>query len=460
MQLPEKFISLMREQLGESQATELCDALGREPSTSVRLNPWKSAALKWEGKPIAWSEYGFSLAERPQFTLDTDFHAGLYYVQEASSQFAGYIVESVMGGKEACRGMCALDVCAAPGGKSTHYASLVGLEGVVVANEINHARADVLADNARKWGLGNIVVTCNDSSRLSALEGMFDLVAVDAPCSGEGMFRKSEDASEQWSEANVALCAERQWEILQNVFQTLAPGGVLIYSTCTFNRREDEEVVERLCENFGDELVAAPEVFIDESWGVVKAQVGVFQTFRFFPHKVNGEGMFMAVACKGGERRQSKLPKAKRRVISAVDRRDEAELRRWLKDGEDKSFFVAGKMLYACGREHYPLIDYLSGVLSVIYSGVAMGQIFKGVLKPDGALAFYTDLNREALPCVEVTEDVALQFLRRADVPAEGFTEGLNLVVCRGQALGFVKRIGARVNNLYPQSLRILKREN
>ena len=243
MQLPKLFIERMQRELGEEQAKALCDALGSEPSTSVRLNALKMSEPKWDAKKVAWSRDGYSLQSSPSFTFDTAFHAGAYYVQEASSQFAGYIFEQAMGGEEACRGRCVLDMCAAPGGKSTHYATLVGEQGLVVANEINRSRASVLSDNARKWGLANMVVTCNDSAQVAAFEQWFDMVAVDAPCSGEGMFRKSDEACEQWSEANVAMCAERQWEILQNAFAALREGGVLIYSTCTFNRSEDEDIL-------------------------------------------------------------------------------------------------------------------------------------------------------------------------------------------------------------------------
>ena len=456
MTLPERFISLMQEQLGDEEAAALVASLGEEPSTSIRLNPCKMTSPRWAAKPVAWSVEGYSLDDRPSFTLDSDFHAGTYYVQEASSQFAGYIVQQACGGKEGCRGLKVLDVCAAPGGKSTHYASLVGQEGVVVANEINHSRAAVLADNARKWGLGNMIITCNDSSRLAEVAEWFDVVAVDAPCSGEGMFRKSDDATEQWSEANVMMCAERQWEILENAFEALACGGLLIYSTCTFNHFEDEDILLKAMEHWGEELCEAEPIAVSEDWNVVCGRVGVFQTFRFFPHRVKGEGMFMAVARKAEESSARAMPKPKRRVITPVDRSQAKELSRWVADAEEKKFFTAGEMIYACRASHYPIIESFSGVLSVIYSGVAMGQIFKGALKPDGALAFYVDLSREAVPAVEVSEDVALQFLRRQDISAEPFEQGINLVVCRGRALGFVKRIGARVNNLYPQSLRIL----
>lgn len=458
MQLPEKFVSRMQSELGYDEAMALCQSLSTEPSTAVRMNPYKRTTPKWDGvKPVAWSQYGFLLEQRPSFTLDAAFHAGAYYVQEASSQFAGYIMLNALGGAEAATGKYILDVCAAPGGKSTHYASIVGPEGLVVANEINRSRAAVLADNARKWGIGNMVVTCNDSSRLAQMEEWFDAVAVDAPCSGEGMFRKLDEAQEQWSEANVAMCAERQWEILQNAFEALRPGGVLMYSTCTFNRSEDEDILQRAMEEWGDELEEL-NIPTDATWGIVEGQVGVFHTYRFFPHRISGEGMFMAVARKsgdaGGKRRK---PKSRRSIVAAVDRRGAEELGRWVQQPEQMSFYAAGEMLYGCRKCHFADIESLSGVLAVIYSGVAMGQIFKNRLKPDGALAFYVGLCRDAVECRELPEEEALKFLRKQDVAADVFADGVNLVLHEGLPLGFVKRVGARVNNMYPNSLRILK---
>jgi 16S rRNA C967 or C1407 C5-methylase (RsmB/RsmF family)/NOL1/NOP2/fmu family ribosome biogenesis protein len=458
MRLPEQFIQRMQRELGAEEAEALCAALDTEPSTAVRLNPAKMSEDKWGGRKVAWSEYGYLLGERPAFTLDSDFHAGAYYVQEASSQFAGYIISSAVGGSDACKGLRVLDMCAAPGGKSTHYATLVGERGLVVANEINRSRAAVLADNARKWGLGNMVVTCNDSARVATFEEWFDVVAVDAPCSGEGMFRKSDEACEQWSEANVAMCAERQWEILENAFRALKPGGVLMYSTCTFNRTEDEEVVTRAMEAFGDELEAVDDIAVGDDWGVVTGREGVFQTFRFFPHRLTGEGMFMAVARKAGlATSRRRAPKARRKAMEVVDKRTAQELSRWVKEPEQMRFFAAGDTLYGCRAEHYDEVEALAGTLAVIYSGVAMGQVFKGKLKPDGALALYAGINTQAVECREVDEDTALKFLRKQDVDATQFAEGVNLVLRCGRPLGFVKRVGARVNNMYPNSLRILK---
>lgn len=458
MRLPEQFILRMRRELGPTEADALCAALETEPSTSVRLNPAKMEEQKWGGKHIAWSDYGYLLGERPAFTLDPDFHAGAYYVQEASSQFAGYIVSAAVGGAEACKGLRVLDMCAAPGGKSTHYATLVGESGLVVANEINRSRAAVLADNARKWGLGNMVVTCNDSAHVADFEEWFDVVAVDAPCSGEGMFRKSDEACEQWSEANVAMCAERQWEIVQNAFRALKSGGVLMYSTCTFNRSEDEDVVRRACEEFGDELETVDDIAVGEDWGVVTGREGAFQTFRFFPHRLTGEGMFMAVARKAGlATSRRRIPKARRKAMEAVDKRSVQELSRWVEDSSQMRFFAAGETLYGCRAEHYDEVEALAGSLAVIYSGVAMGQIFKGKLKPDGALALYAGVNHDAVACCEVDEESALKFLRKQDMDAAQFSEGVNMVLYGGRPLGFVKRVGARINNMYPNSLRILK---
>ena len=458
MQLPERFVERMRQELGEAEATALCEALATEPSTAIRLNTPKMSCPPFEAETVPWSADGYTLPERPAFTLDPAFHAGAYYVQEASSQFAGYILSQAVGGRAQCEGLRVLDVCAAPGGKSTNYASLVGEHGLVVANEINRSRAAVLADNARKWGLGNMVVTCNDSAHLGDYEEWFDVVAIDAPCSGEGMFRKSEEACEQWSEANVRMCADRQWEIVKNVFDTLRPGGVLIYSTCTFNRDEDEALVQRICDEWGEAIEPAQEVDVADEWGAVVGRVGAFQTFRFFPHRVKGEGMFMAVARKAGEpTSRRRMPKARREVIAAVEKRSEQELSRWVKEPKRMRFFSAGDTIYACWAEHYDEIKALSSRLAVIYSGVALGQIFKGKLKPDGALAFYVGLNRDAVATAELSLDEALQFLRKLDMSAEPFVEGVNMVLYKGLPLGFVKRVGARVNNMYPASLRILK---
>ena len=468
MTLPAKFVERVLRDLGETEGAALCAALDGEPPVSVRLNPAKTGAaapectadgpdtdlpaLSIAGR-VPWSRDGRYLAARPQFTLDPDFHAGAYYVQEASSQFVGHLLGGVC-----TEGARILDLCAAPGGKTTLYASLAGSDGLVVANEIDRRRASVLADNVRKWGTGNVAVVTCEPRALGDFEAWFDVVAVDAPCSGEGMFRKDPDARAEWSEGNVKQCAVRQDEILREAWRSLKPGGTLVYSTCTFNRDEDEGSLERMLAWAGDEVAESDEIIVEDAWGIVCGRVGAFRTFRFYPHRACGEGFFAAVACKsfdsGG---RTRTPKAHRTVFATVDRKAVAELARWVQDPERMRLAMVADTCYAWYAAQVDAVRVLSEALPVIYSGVALGQVFKGVLKPDPALAFFDGLNRNALPVAELDEEEALRYLRKQDIAAGGLAEGMNLVCARGRALGFAKRIGVRVNNLYPNSLRIIK---
>ncbi len=448
--LPEAFIESMRRSLGD-EADSLFAALDTPASVTIRHNPAKRAAT-FEGQSVGWSPMGLYLDARPQFTLDPLIHAGAYYVQEASSQFVGHLLH---GDKlEGCR---VLDMCAAPGGKTTIYSSLVGRGGLVVANDISHSRALALSDNVQRWGMGNVVVTCNEPSHIAAFEEWFDVVAVDAPCSGEGMFRKMEEAREEWSEASVVQCAARQKDILKEAWRALRPGGKLIYSTCTFNSDEDEGVVRWLAEEYGEELEAAERVEIDEAWGIRRCDIGPFQCFHFYPHLVRGEGFFAAVAVKRGGSVRRLTPKARRKPMAVVATKDAADVSRWMAGDRGMAFRLVGDMIYAYDAAVVEDVMSLASSLSVVYSGVACGQIFKGRLKPEHALALFVGRNREVVPEVEVSLEAALDYLRRQDIAAGGFTEGINIVSYRGQALGFVKRIGPRCNNMYPKALRIQK---
>ncbi len=454
--IPAAFTQRMESDFGKEFTQELLESLDKESPTSIRANPYKMMARPEGLESIPWSRYGFYLEERPQFTYDSAFHAGAYYVQEASSQFVGHILASA---SEELHGAKILDTCAAPGGKSTLYSTIVGHEGLVVANEINRQRASILADNARKWGLGNIIVANGDVDQLSKFESYYDVVAVDAPCSGEGMFRKMEAAREEWNEGSPKMCAERQEQILQSAWRALKPGGILIYSTCTFNRTENEEVVEAFEEWSEGEVARFDDVEIDENWGVTSGVVGSFQTFRFMPHKTKGEGFFVAVARKsfdaGGRIR---FPKSRKTIFAPLSRTDLKECAKWVEQPEMMSFYMVGDTIYAYYSVQAENIKRLAESLHVIYSGVAVGQIFKGKMSPDGALALFTGLNRECVNVVALNEDDTLTYLRKNDVAAQNFDEGLNLVTdLDGYAVGFVKRIGARVNNRYINSLRILK---
>lgn len=454
--IPAPFIQRMKSEMGDELAQELVTSLDSDSPTSIRVNPYKMSSRPEGMESVPWSRYGFYLEERPIFTYDSAFHAGAYYVQEASSQFVGHILASA---SENLEGAKILDTCAAPGGKSTLYSAIVGHEGLVVANEINRQRASVLADNARKWGLGNIVVVNGDTAQLSPFESYYDVVAVDAPCSGEGMFRKMEAAREEWNEGAPKMCAERQREILQNIWRTLKPGGILIYSTCTFNRTENEDMIAEFEEWTEGEVARFDDVAIDKNWGVTCADVGSFQTFRFMPNRTKGEGFFVAVARKSFDAvGRVRFPKSRKTIFSPLSRIDLAECAKWVEQPEMMSFYMVGDTIYGYYIAQVDNIKRLAESLHVIYSGVAIGQLFKGKMSPDGALALFTGVNRECVNIATLSNEDILTYLRKGDVAAMNFEEGINLVADEsGYTVGFVKRIGNRVNNRYINSLRILK---
>lgn len=469
MELPRTFVERVLRDLGTTEGEALCRALDGEACVSIRVNPAKAEGLRGEQPArvsevlpmltaagrVPWCADGFLLAGRPSFTFDSDFHAGAYYVQEAASQFVGCLLQGVP-----TSGARILDLCAAPGGKTTLYASLVGRGGLVVANEIDRRRASVLADNVRKWGTGNVVVTTCEPHAVCDCEAWFDVVAVDAPCSGEGMFRKDPAARGEWSENNVRQCAARQDDILREAWRALRPGGTLIYSTCTFNRDEDEGSLERMLAWAGDEVAASEPVDVDPAWGIVEGEVGPFRTFRFFPHRTVGEGFFAAVARKAPDAPgRQRLPKGRRSMVAPADRASAGELRRWVREPDRMVFGTVAGTGYAWYGEQAEAVKTLSEALPVICSGVALGQLFKGRLKPDPALAFFDGLERGAVPVAGLDDEQALRYLRRQEEAAGALAEGVNLVTARGRALGFAKRIGARVNNMYPNSLRILRQE-
>ena len=448
--LPPQFVVNMRHQLGDSSAEALFEALESSSPISVRLNPYKWHGEEF-GTAVPWCEWGRYLDTRPQFTTEIPFVAGAYYVQEAGSQFIAHILktEGVDGGK-------IIDMCAAPGGKTTLYSALVGDRGLVLANEYVRNRANVLADNVRKWGLGNVVVINNDPQHIAAFEQWADVVAVDAPCSGEGMFRKDEVARSEWTAQSVDMCAARQMDILRQAWKSLKAGGLLIYSTCTFNTTEDEGILEQMTSEWGEEIEPSTEIVVSDNWGVECIKVGDFQGFRFFPHRVKSEGFFVAVARKradvGG---RSVVPKPRKKIMTDAPREAIKELSRWVVNQDTLRFAVVAESYYAYPLEYFETIRSLANNLTVIYSGVEMGQIFKGKLKPEWSLSQSVWYNRDVVPSVELGREEALDYLRKKDVSAGVFVEGINLVSSDGYALGFVKRVGNRVNNGYPNSLKI-----
>ena len=290
MKLPQAFVERTRRLLGDEQYPVFEEALQKEVPVSIRPNR-KKIDKPIEGELVQWASSGYYLNVRPTFTFDPLFHAGCYYVQEASSMFvervlATYVQEPVV----------MLDLCAAPGGKSTLSRNVLPEGSLLIANEVMRNRSQILAENLIKWGNPEVIVTNNDPSDFTPLENLFDVILTDVPCSGEGMFRKDEVAVEEWSVENVDVCWQRQRRILKDIWPTLKPGGLLIYSTCTFNREEDEDNVAWISRELGAEILTVP---MDESWGITGNLIGEdFPVYRFMPHRTKGEGFFLAVLRK------------------------------------------------------------------------------------------------------------------------------------------------------------------
>src|SRR6187549_341233 len=284
MQLPQALLNSLESVNGFNEEAFIKVHESGERVTSVRVNPFKQFEILNLKSQIPWTEYGHYLEARPSFTFDPLFHAGCYYVQEASSMFLEQALKQTI---DLSQPLKILDLCAAPGGKSTHILSLISKESLLVSNEVIRSRANILTDNIVKWGCSNVIVTNNDPRDFQRLENYFDVIVVDAPCSGSGLFRRDPEAIEEWSEQNVALCSQRQQRILADILPALKNGGVLIYSTCSYSRQEDELI----CDWLRNELIINnEELIISHDWNIVKSDAG----YRFWPDKLKGEGFFIA----------------------------------------------------------------------------------------------------------------------------------------------------------------------
>ncbi|MFI3331197.1 MAG: rRNA cytosine-C5-methylase [Rikenellaceae bacterium] len=447
--LPEQFIHSLKDVMSEDEIQDFILHLEQPSATSIRFNPYKTSQ-KPDLENIPWSKYGFYLPHRPSFTLEPEFHSGAYYVQESSSMFVEHIVRECFDKDE---NITALDLCASPGGKTTLLSSIVGLESVVHANEVIRQRAQTLADNVKKWGLGNVIVTNNDPSHFDSSREFYDLILVDAPCSGEGMFRKDKAAREQWSADNVELCAARQKRILSQIWQSLKPGGILIYSTCTFNRKENEENIKWLTSEYDCEKV---DISCHDEWNITQTESNGHGCFRFFPGKIPGEGFFVSVVRKADDKIRTKLSKSRREVFENLNNKERSELKTWFNQGELMHTVRANDKIYTYYGQGYERIKQIAERYSVVYSGIEMGQFFNSKFKPEHPLALFFDINKTKVNACFLSKEDAQDFLRKKDISAENFEQGLNLVCYNNLPLGWAKRIQNRVNNLYPKELRIM----
>lgn len=414
--LPKEFVEYTSELFGEERWKNYLASFEGSVPVSVRLNPFKVAQEELfpeiEKIPVPWCRNAFYLAERPNFTLDPLLHAGVYYVQEAGSMFLDEVLKqlaegplcsvlsknSPFGGRGAC-----LDLCAAPGGKSTLLRAFLPDECVLYSNEPDRRRANILMENIQKQGHPNVIVTNNYAIDYQRAGLDFDLIVCDVPCSGEGMFRKDYGAIGEWSLQNVMKCAALQRSIIEDIWPCLNEGGVLVYSTCTFNLHEDEENVKWICENLGAEIVP---IEINKDWNITGSLLEGFAgpVYRFIPGTTKGEGLFMAVLRKTSEKQNLKS----------------------------------------------------KGTLKIMSDGHPVGtQKGKNII-PAHAEALLTNLPKDKYPFAELSKEDALKYLHHeaivldSDVP-----KGFVVVTYQGHPLGFVKNIGNRANNLYPQEWKI-----
>ena len=424
----------------------LIRALETEPVTSIRLNS-KLDVLTFEGDTdeVPWHIDGYYLSERPQFTLDPLFHAGCYYVQEASSMFVQQVLEQYVDTSS-----IVLDLCAAPGGKSTLISEHLGRDGLLLSNEVVRQRVFILSENIQKWGNGNTLVTHNSAAEYGErCKHLFDCILVDAPCSGEGMFRKDEQARNEWSLKAVKQCAERQRSILMDIWDALKPGGILIYSTCTFNEEENEKNVEWLAETLGAHVLP---IDYEPNWGITEGSAG----YHFYPHKTRGEGFYICALRKNDN---EPLDQAKIRAPKQSNKTLHQDylptMRSWLQHPDDWAVRYSDRFATAYPYKFKEIIDWLSTQLTCISTGFGLGEERGKTIVPQHSLSMAKDLRKEAFPNIALTREQALAYLRTEALNLTDAPLGLVLLTYEGVPIGFAKNVGNRLNNLYPNEWRI-----
>lgn len=339
-----------------------------------------------------------------------------------------------------------LDLSAAPGGKSTHIQSLLGPQSLLVSNEVIRARANILQDNIIKWGAPNVIVTQNDPRDFSRLGGYFDVIVVDAPCSGSGLFRRDPQAMEEWSPQHVELCSQRQRRILADAWPSLKEGGLLVYSTCSYSSQEDEDIVAWMKKDFAVDYLP---LSIDPAWRITDTGNG----FRFWPDKVKGEGFFLSCFRKtAGE--PGVFPRSKNK-IDRLEKKEQMMVEKWV-DSSELEFVKHLNTVYAWPVNLFNDCAWILQQLKVIYSGIMIGELMRDKLVPSHALAM-TNKVATSIPRISLDSSRAIQFLQRKELDWSVQDKGWHLVEYEGKILGWANVLSHRVNNYYPKELRILK---
>lgn len=450
-ELPVDFINQMKSILNEKEIPHFLQAITHSSSvTGIRINKTKGEHLKVKGTPVPWTKRGLTLKNRPNFTLDPSFHAGAYYVQDPSSMLVEWIASKLL--KDTTRPFI-LDLAAAPGGKSTILAEIAfEKNGFLLANEVIKSRVSILKQNLAKWGHSNVFISSFEVSVFNSMPPLFDLILLDAPCSGEGLFRKDIHARDEWSLDHVNHCASRQKRILSPTAGLLKEGGYLLYSTCTYNHKENDEQVSWLCQNFPFKVV---EIEIPSNWGILKTDQGGFQCY---PHLVNGEGFYLAVLQFTGQINQpqpentlKRNQKTPRKKISFPD-----AISTFLKVENDLvGIQDHSGNYYGIPEDLFPEFSLLSQFLPfidpILMLGSSKGKDF--IPEPELALSAYINEN---LPTWELDRYDALTYLKKEILPVKPPKTGWGLINYEGLSLGWYKGVGDRYNNYYPKHWRII----
>jgi 16S rRNA C967 or C1407 C5-methylase (RsmB/RsmF family)/NOL1/NOP2/fmu family ribosome biogenesis protein len=430
--LPKDFVERMRAQ--RVDADQLFEALNDTPPTSIRLNPRKNASIFHDAEQVPWCASGRYLTERPSFTKDPLFHAGVYYPQEAGSMFIHAILQQL----EISESAVALDLCAAPGGKSTILLDNLSENALVISNEIVRNRAFILRDTLTKWGASNVLLTNKSATDFKRFQGLFDLVLVDAPCSGEGMFRKDKNARSEWSPGNAATCALRQTDILADIWPALKTDGYLIYSTCTFNPEENDKQIQGLLENQDCERL---ELHFPDEYNLEKTKYG----FACLPHLMRSEGFYFSVLRKKERVQDYAIRKSKKQV--GKENVFPLPLHENMQATEIQGHF------YQAPKNQIELMLHLNEQLGSMKFGTRLGEFIQQKFNPHFEYAMAVHASK-TFPQVELNLDQALLYLKGNSIEVAG-KDGWHMAAYQNSTLGWFKKIGNRINNYYPKELRI-----
>jgi 16S rRNA C967 or C1407 C5-methylase (RsmB/RsmF family)/NOL1/NOP2/fmu family ribosome biogenesis protein len=422
-----------------------------EPITSIRINPAKPvnfSHFSLQLSSVPWSNNGYYLNARPSFTYDPLFHAGCYYVQEASSMFLEQAIKQTV---DLTQSIKVLDLCAAPGGKSTHIQSLISSDSILISNEVIKKRAGILKQNIIKWGSNNVIVTNNDPQHFARLQGFFDVIVVDAPCSGSGLFRKDNEAISEWSPENVQLCCGRQQRILTDILPSLKEGGVLIYSTCSYSKEEDEEIADWIA---GEFEMQSLQLQLEPGWGIVESVSEKKKCFgyRFYPDNLKGEGFFLTCFKKTKQESEARIKPSKPDLIST---KEKDVIKPWIKNA-DLDFIKHGNFIFAFPSSQIQVLLQVQSQLYLQYAGTTIGEIIRGKLIPDHAFALSNIIDQN-VSTIELNFEQAIQYLQKKDMDLSVNVTGWQLVSYKGFKLGWVNALSNRINNYYPKEMRILK---